>query len=70
MNKKRIWCIRKWNSWRSIISKKNVGHYNVFILNDKDFQNELNLAKEKNLVLYNGIKLDKWKKNPIIPLWK
>ncbi len=45
-----------------VLSLKNVGHYNVFILNDKDFQNELNLAKEKNLVLYNGIKLDKWKK--------
>ena len=47
----------------AILSLKNVGHYNVFILNDRDFQNELNLAKEKDIVLYNGIKLDKWRKS-------
>jgi len=46
-----------------IISLKRVGYYDIFILNDKDFQNVLGLAKEKELVLYNGIKLDKWKKS-------
>ena len=46
-----------------ILSLKRVGYYDMFILNDKDFQNELNSAKEKDLVLYNGIKLDKWRKS-------
>ena len=46
-----------------VLSLKRIGYRDMFILNDRDFENELNSAKEKDLVVYNSIKLDKWKKS-------
>lgn len=45
----------------SVMSLNRLGYFDAFILNDKDYNHILETAKEDDLVIYNGIKLDKWK---------
>ncbi|MBU5427724.1 ABC transporter permease [Tissierella pigra] len=45
----------------SVMSLNKLGYFDAFILNDKDYENWLEIAGDEDLVIYNGIKLDKWK---------
>ncbi|WP_313757946.1 ABC transporter permease [Tissierella sp.] len=45
----------------SLMALGKLGYFDAFILNDKDYNHLLQRAKEDNIVIYNGIKLDKWK---------
>ncbi|TCU75498.1 putative ABC transport system permease protein [Tissierella praeacuta] len=45
----------------SLMALGKLGYFDVFILNDKDYNHLLKRAKEDNIVIYNGIKLDNWK---------
>lgn len=45
------------------MSLNKLGYFDVFILNDKDYNHVLEIAKDEDIVIYNGIKLDKWKKS-------
>jgi putative ABC transport system permease protein len=46
-----------------VMSLNKLGYFDVFILNDKDYKNLLEVAGDDDIVIYNGIKLDKWKKS-------
>ncbi|WP_353093082.1 ABC transporter permease [Tissierella praeacuta] len=45
----------------SIMALGKLGYFDAFILNDKDYNHLLEISNEDNMVIYNGIKLDKWK---------
>lgn len=45
----------------SLMALGKLGYFDAFILNDKDYNHLLKRAKEDNIVIYNGIKLDNWK---------
>ncbi len=44
-----------------VISLPPVGYSKVLVLNDKDFEEIINNTKEKDLIIYNGMKIDNWK---------
>lgn len=44
-----------------IMSLNKLGYFDAFILNDKDYNQVMEIAKDDDIVIYNGIKLDKWK---------
>lgn len=39
-----------------------VGYFDVLIMNDSDFLNLLNKAKDNDIVIYNGVNINKWQK--------
>ncbi|WMM24112.1 ABC transporter permease [Tissierella sp. MB52-C2] len=45
----------------NVMSLNKLGYFDTFILNDKDYENWLEIAENDDVVIYNGIKLDKWK---------
>lgn len=44
-----------------VMSLNKLGYFDAFILNDKDYANWLEIVGDEDVVIYNGIKLDKWK---------
>ncbi|MCQ4924166.1 ABC transporter permease [Tissierella carlieri] len=44
-----------------VMSLNKLGYFDAFILNDKDYNHILEMTKEDNIAIYNGIKLEKWK---------
>jgi putative ABC transport system permease protein len=44
-----------------VISLPPVGYSKVLVLNDKDFEKIIKNTKGKDLIIYNGIKIDNWK---------
>ncbi|MEW8972706.1 MAG: ABC transporter permease [Tissierellaceae bacterium] len=46
-----------------VMSLNKVGYFDVFVLNDNDYNQILDIAKEDDIVIYNGFNLDKWKKS-------
>lgn len=46
-----------------VITLTKVGYYDALVLNDKDYESLLAKAKERDIVLFNGMNIDKWKKS-------
>ena len=44
----------------AVMALPNTGYFDALILNDEDFQEALNKTKEEDIVIYNGIDIDKW----------
>ena len=44
-----------------VITVPGVGYSRVLVLNDRDFEEIIKNTKEKDLIIYNGIKIDNWK---------
>ncbi|MGF7059551.1 FtsX-like permease family protein [Brassicibacter mesophilus] len=45
-----------------VMALYKVGYFDVLIMNDSDFLNLLNKAKDNDIVIYNGVNINKWQK--------
>jgi len=46
-----------------IMSINRVGYFDALVLNDNDFNNMLNIAKERDIVIYNGFNINRWQRS-------